>query len=223
MSGLDAGAKDCWTYSKKIYHLQKIKLTKSAIFSLKLKVQTSKITLTWSVKYGIHGFGSANLLSYRCKYGSESANPNYVSGDLSTVYRIYLILLVEFDFFYNTVTWVTVLLFKLEYWPKIYGIHGFESDYPIDVNMAPNPQIPIPYLGICLYRIYLILLVEIDFFLILYLKGSRQPESRGVRNVSIWPNLSGTAAIDVLLVFSINFAVVFDIMFFRFRPSKARW
>jgi hypothetical protein len=126
-------------------------------------------------------------------------------------------------FFYNTVTWVTVLLFKLEYWPKIYGIHGFESDYPIDVNMAPNPQIPIPYLGICLYRIYLILLVEIDFFLILYLKGSRQPESRGVRNVSIWPNLSGTAAIDVLLVFSINFAVVFDIMFFRFRPSKARW
>ena len=104
VSGLDAGAKDCWTYSKKIYHLQKIKLTKSAIFSLKLKVQTSKITLTWSVKYGIHGFGSANLLSYRCKYGSESANPNYVSGDLSTVYRIYLILLVEFDFFYNTVT-----------------------------------------------------------------------------------------------------------------------
>ncbi len=52
-------------------------------------------------------------------------------------------------------------------------------------------------------------------------KGSRQPESRGVRNVSIWPNLSGTAAIDVL--FSINFAVVFDIMYFRFRPSKAKW
>jgi hypothetical protein len=32
--------------------------------------------------------------------------------------------------------------------------------------------------------------------------------------------LSGTAAIDVL--FSINFAVVFDIMYFRFHPSKAK-
>ncbi len=53
------------------------------------------------------------------------------------------------------------------------------------------------------------------------IKGSRQPESRGVRNVSIWPNLSGTAAIDVL--FSINFAVVFDFMYCRFRPSKAKW
>ncbi len=52
-------------------------------------------------------------------------------------------------------------------------------------------------------------------------KGSRQPESRGVKNVSIWPNLSGTAAIDVL--FSINFAVLFDFMYFRFRPSKAKW
>jgi hypothetical protein len=51
------------------------------------------------------------------------------------------------------------------------------------------------------------------------LKGSRQSESRGGRNVSICPNLSRTAAIDVL--FSINFAVVFDFMYFRFRPSKA--
>ncbi len=50
------------------------------------------------------------------------------------------------------------------------------------------------------------------------LKGSQQPESRGVRNVSICPNFSRTAAIDVL--FSINFAVVFDFMYFRFRPSK---
>ncbi len=43
----------------------------------------------------------------------------------------------------------------------------------------------------------------------------------GVRNVSIWPNLSRTAAIDVL--FSINFAVVFDVMYFHFLPSKAKW
>jgi hypothetical protein len=52
------------------------------------------------------------------------------------------------------------------------------------------------------------------------LKGSRQPESRGVRNVSICPNLPLTAAIDVL--FSINFAVVFDFIYFHFRPSKAK-
>ncbi len=52
------------------------------------------------------------------------------------------------------------------------------------------------------------------------IKGSRQPESRGVRNVSICPILSRTAAIDVL--FSVNFAVVFDFMHFRFRPSKAK-
>ncbi len=32
-------------------------------------------------------------------------------------------------------------------------------------------------------------------------------------------NMSLTAAIDVL--FSVNFAVVFDLMYFRFRPSKA--
>jgi hypothetical protein len=37
--------------------------------------------------------------------------------------------------------------------------------------------------------------------------------------VSNGPNLSRTAAIDVL--FSINSAVVFDFMYFRFRPSKA--
>ncbi len=53
------------------------------------------------------------------------------------------------------------------------------------------------------------------------LKGSRQPESRGVGNVSICPNFARTAAIDVL--FSINFAVVFDFIYFRFRPSKAKW
>ncbi len=34
-------------------------------------------------------------------------------------------------------------------------------------------------------------------------------------------NMSLTAAIDVL--FSVNFAVVFDFMYFRFRPSKAKW
>ncbi len=52
-------------------------------------------------------------------------------------------------------------------------------------------------------------------------KGSRQPERWGVRNVSNDQNLSQTAAIDVL--FSINFAVVFDFIYFRFRPSKAKW
>ncbi len=52
-------------------------------------------------------------------------------------------------------------------------------------------------------------------------KGSRQPESRGVRNTSICPNLSRTAAINVL--FAINFAVVFNFIYFRFRPSKAKW
>jgi hypothetical protein len=52
------------------------------------------------------------------------------------------------------------------------------------------------------------------------LKGSRQRERRGVGNVSNGPFLSRTAAIDVL--FSINSAVVFDFMYFRFRPSKAK-
>jgi hypothetical protein len=52
------------------------------------------------------------------------------------------------------------------------------------------------------------------------LKGSRQPERKGVRNVSNDHNLSRTAAIDVL--FSFNFAVVFDFIYFRFRPSKAK-
>ncbi len=33
-------------------------------------------------------------------------------------------------------------------------------------------------------------------------------------------NMSLTAAIDVL--FSVNFAVVFDFIYFRFRPSKAK-
>ncbi len=34
------------------------------------------------------------------------------------------------------------------------------------------------------------------------------------------PNMSLTAAIDVL--FSLNFVVDFDFMYFRFRPSKAK-
>jgi hypothetical protein len=54
-----------------------------------------------------------------------------------------------------------------------------------------------------------------SFFLKYLLKGSRQPESRGVRNVSICPILSRTAAIDVL--FSINFAVIFYV--FPFPPQ----
>jgi hypothetical protein len=53
-----------------------------------------------------------------------------------------------------------------------------------------------------------------------HLKGSRQRERRGVGNVSNGPNLSWTVAMDVL--FSINSAVVFDFMYFRFRPSKAK-
>ncbi len=52
------------------------------------------------------------------------------------------------------------------------------------------------------------------------LKGSRQPESRVVGNVSICPNVAWTVAIDVL--FSLNFAVVFDVIHFRFRHSKAK-
>ena len=39
-------------------------------------------------------------------------------------------------------------------------------------------------------------------------------------NVSNGPNLSRTAAIEVR--FSLNFAVVFDFTYFRFRPSKAK-
>ncbi len=54
----------------------------------------------------------------------------------------------------------------------------------------------------------------------LTIKGSRQPERRGVRNVSNDPNLARTAAIDVL--FFINLAVIFDFMYFHFRPSKAK-
>ncbi len=52
------------------------------------------------------------------------------------------------------------------------------------------------------------------------IKGSRQWESRGVRNVSNCTNLVRTAAIEVC--FSLNFAVVFDFIYFRFRPSKAK-
>ncbi len=51
-------------------------------------------------------------------------------------------------------------------------------------------------------------------------KGSRQQERRGFRKVSNIRNMSRTAAIDVL--FSFNFAVAFDFMFLRFRPSKAK-
>ncbi len=54
----------------------------------------------------------------------------------------------------------------------------------------------------------------------LHLKGSRQLESRGVRNVSNCPNLPRTAAIEVR--FSLNFAVIFNFIYFRFRPSKAK-
>ncbi len=43
----------------------------------------------------------------------------------------------------------------------------------------------------------------------------------GVWNVSNCPNLAGTAAIEVR--FSLNFAIVFDFMYFQFRPSKAKW
>jgi hypothetical protein len=52
------------------------------------------------------------------------------------------------------------------------------------------------------------------------IKGSRQRERRGFGNVSNGPNLSRTAAIDVL--FSINFAVVFYFMYFRFRQGGVR-
>jgi hypothetical protein len=52
------------------------------------------------------------------------------------------------------------------------------------------------------------------------IKGSRQRERRGFGKVSNIRNMSRTAAIDVL--FSFNFTVVFDFMYFRFRPSKAK-
>ncbi len=42
----------------------------------------------------------------------------------------------------------------------------------------------------------------------------------GVRNVSNCPNLARTAAMEV--PFSLNFAVVFDFIYFCFRPSKAK-
>ncbi len=53
------------------------------------------------------------------------------------------------------------------------------------------------------------------------LKGRRQWESRGVRKVPICPNFARTAAIEVR--FSKNFAAVFNFMYFRFRPSNAKW
>jgi hypothetical protein len=52
------------------------------------------------------------------------------------------------------------------------------------------------------------------------LKGSRQPESRGIWNMSNCPNLARTAVIEVR--FSLNFAIVFDFTYFRFHPSKAK-
>ncbi len=61
----------------------------------------------------------------------------------------------------------------------------------------------------------------ISFWALAALKGSRQWERRGVWNVSNCPNLARTAAIEVR--FSLNFAIVFDFMYFRFRPSKAKW
>ncbi len=57
------------------------------------------------------------------------------------------------------------------------------------------------------------------FFLLL--SGSRQRERRGFGKVSNILNMSRTAVIEVL--FSFNFDVVFDFMYFRFRPSKAKW
>ncbi len=55
----------------------------------------------------------------------------------------------------------------------------------------------------------------------LTLKGSRQRERRGFGKVSNIRSMSRTGAIEVL--FSFNFAVVFDFKYFRFRPSKAKW
>ncbi len=52
-------------------------------------------------------------------------------------------------------------------------------------------------------------------------KGSLQWERTGVRKVPICPNLARTAAIEVH--FSINFAVVFNFTYFRFRPRNAKW
>jgi hypothetical protein len=52
------------------------------------------------------------------------------------------------------------------------------------------------------------------------LKGSREGERRGVGKVPNAHNMFLTEAIVVL--FSVNFAVVFDFMYFRFRPSKAK-
>ena len=43
---------------------------------------------------------------------------------------------------------------------------------------------------------------------------------QGVGNVSNCPNLARTVAIEVR--FSLNFAVVFDFIYFRFRPSKVK-
>jgi hypothetical protein len=66
---------------------------------------------------------------------------------------------------------------------------------------------------------YCVLLDPPHFSLPSTFKGSRQRERRGVANVSNGPNFSWTPAIEVL--FSINSAVVFDFMYFHFRPSKA--
>ncbi len=60
-----------------------------------------------------------------------------------------------------------------------------------------------------------------SFSKIWYIKGSRQRERRGFGKVSNIRNMPRTAAIEVL--FSFNFAVVFDFMYFHLRPSKAKW
>jgi hypothetical protein len=62
--------------------------------------------------------------------------------------------------------------------------------------------------------------IQKDFCNNSYIKGSRQRERRGVGKVPDVHNMFLTAAIDVL--FSVNFAVVFDFMYFRFLPSKAK-
>ncbi len=97
----------------------------------------------------------------------------------------------------------TLVLYSNPFTVCNFGLQGVESDTAVST----------PVLQYCEFK-YL----NNQWPCIQSLKGSRQPESRGVRNVSIFPILSRTAAIDVL--FSINFAVVFDFMYFRFRPVK---
>ncbi len=53
-----------------------------------------------------------------------------------------------------------------------------------------------------------------------YLKVVGNEKVGGVGKMPNVHNMCLTVAIDVL--FSVNFAVVFDFMYFRFRPSKAK-